>query len=144
MRTLWNSLDETIRNASSVIQFKQLLYLDQYQSCKLFFFGERIPAIHHTRLRLGCSGLNHDLCYNLRVISTPTCKCGFPNENAEHYLLHCPAYRIEREIMIATIQNLMEISLDHILFGNPHMSLTVNREMFQAVHQYIHVTRRFL
>ena len=141
--TLWNSLDENIRNALTLTQFKKLLYMDQYKPVKLYFFGERLPAIHHARLRLGCSGLNHDLCCNLHVIPSSICKCGFPNENAEHFLLQCPAYQRERSLMIDIIQNSMEATLEHILFGNPHMSHSINCKMFLAVQNYIKETKRF-
>ncbi len=140
---LWNNLSNHIRTVSSVIEFKQLLYLNEHKPNKLYYFGERFPSIHHARLRIGCSGLNDDLCTKLHVVSDSICECGFPVENAEHYFLHCPLYQHEREVLINQLQVHTDVTLEHILYGNPHLSQTINCEMFYAVHTFIVDTQRF-
>ena len=52
-------------------------------------------------------------------------------------------YQRERSLMIDIIQNSMEATLEHILFGNPHMSHSINCKMFLAVQNYIKETKRF-
>ena len=58
---LWNDLPDKVQNASSVYNFKQLLYLDDNKPNRAYYYGQRCPSVHHARLRIGCSGLNDDL-----------------------------------------------------------------------------------
>ena len=74
---------------------------------------------------------------------SPQCKCGFPYENAEHYFLYCPLYQNERTALFNSIRPITEFQIDHILYGNPHLNLSNNYEIFNAVHTFIKTTRRF-
>ena len=90
---LWNDLDRTIRESPSLEIFKHAI-----STCvttgrnKLFYIGKRLPAIHHARLRMGCSKLNMHLCHNLKVIPSPECRCGCPCEDPMHFFFSCPIF----------------------------------------------------
>ena len=140
---LWNDLPDNVQNASSVYNFKQLLYLDDNKPNTAYYYGQRWPSVHHARLRIGCSGLNDDLSSNLHVIPSSACQCGFPIENAQYYFCHCPNYQVEGVILLNSIQHIPDLSVKTILFGNPQLSLRDNHELFQAVHTYIMSTKRF-
>ena len=132
-RRLWNDLPDNIQNASSVYNFKQLLYLDDNKPNAAYYYGQRWPSVHHAWSRIGCSGLNDDLSSNLHVIPSPACHCGFPVEKAQHYFYHCPNYQVERVILLNSIQHIPDLSVKTMLFGTPQLSLRDNHELFQAV-----------
>ena len=99
--------------------------------------------MHHARLRMGCSSLNGDLCFNLHVIDSPQCICGHNIENACHYLLHCPLYVTERESMLLSVSVITNVTLECLLFGSSTLCQDQNEKVFQAVHKYIVASKRF-
>ncbi|KAI6017342.1 hypothetical protein PISMIDRAFT_116183, partial [Pisolithus microcarpus 441] len=53
-----------------------------------------IPKPHTTayvRLRTGHLGLNKHL-YCIKKVTSPSCKCGAPQESVIHFLTVCPCY----------------------------------------------------
>ena len=64
---LWNTLDNTIQEAASIDIFKCKIRADKKEGNVLFYYGKRWPAIHHARLRIGCSKLNFDVCFHLHI-----------------------------------------------------------------------------
>ena len=107
------------------------------------YYGERWTGIHHARLHMGCSSLKSDLFFNLHVTDNPSCLCGYPVENAFHFFLHCNLYRDIRTVLINSISNLTLCSIEHILYGDPQLSLTDNQTVFCAVHKYLKDSKRF-
>lgn len=148
---LWNNLDTNIRNVESCLLFKKslksnILKVDNVSFTKqLYNSGSRRTGVWHSRLRVGCSLLNFDLCNNLRVIGRPSCNCGFKFENSKHYFLQCPLYTNERRQLLDTIQDLTttNININLLLFGNVNLSLNLNKNIFEAVHLFMIKTRRF-
>jgi hypothetical protein len=82
----WNSLDPTLRNSSSLNQFKSALKrLNGYRTNKLYLIGLPQAHIHHTRLRLGLSGLYGHL-HGYHIIQDGKCPyCYLGVEDAKHY-----------------------------------------------------------
>ena len=78
---LWNSLSATIRSSRSIAIFKNSV--TRLHKCvvpnTLYYIGDRLPAILHTRLRLSNSTLNYDL-YLKNCVSSSFCACGFPKK----------------------------------------------------------------
>ena len=99
--------------------------------------------MHHARIRIGCSKLNHDLCNNLHVIGDPYCICGEDIEDAYHYFLDCLIYLDLRTDLFNGISAYTQVTLGTILHGNEHLSIIQNRAIFDAVHLYIERTQRF-
>ena len=108
-----------------------------------YYYGERWASVHHARMRIGCSKLNSDLCYNLHVINNPTCQCGAPSETSYHYLFECPLFANERVTMFNTISHITRITLKVLLFGKSELTLDQNQTIFEAVHTFIKSTQRF-
>ena len=107
------------------------------------YHGERWPSIHHARMRLGCSKLNAHLCFNLHVIPSPVCQCGYENEDPMHFYFHCPMYTAQRNRMFRTILPLTPPTLDTLLYGTPDLSINENKVVFSAVQKFILETNRF-
>ena len=82
---LWNKLPVEKRSADSVKSFQKQFIKDREPSQSLYYYGSRWPSVHHARMRIGCSKLNFDLHFNLRVVNSPSCACGAPHESAEHF-----------------------------------------------------------
>ena len=134
---LWNTLDETNRN---VIYASELL---KYQSNKLFEYGIRETGIKHAQLRMKCSKLNAHL-FALHVIDSPECSCGFDNEDTNHFLLQCPLYDHERNIIMMELTDLglNDINVDLLLYGKQDKDVNFNINIFSIVHAFIEETDR--
>jgi hypothetical protein len=100
----------------------------------------------HQTLRNKCSALNADL-YHANLNVNYICLCGYFNENAEHYLLHCNRFTLSRIIMLFEINKLnligIPVCIDLLLFGNETLSCNINCSVFLAVQKYIKNTCRF-
>jgi hypothetical protein len=146
---LWNSLPIHLREANTAFSFKSR-YLKEYprpKPNKLAFHGIRKIAVHHARMRIGCSLLNYDLHHNLHVIDDPKCRCimSVP-ETAEHFLTICPWYTHQRIIMYAElfmIPNLPPIAVRLLLYGDESLDDHTNIKIFNLVQQFINQSHRF-
>jgi hypothetical protein len=90
--------------------------------------------------------LKEDL-YSANLISNPNCRCGYPNENVEHFLLFCNRFIIHRNKMLPSLallnMNGVEINVDALLYGNDFLSDETNCEIFFIIQRYIKDTGRF-
>ena len=140
---LWNSLERDKQNCRTLASFKSSLvpvgYLEPpFKS----FSGVRKLNILHTRLRNNCSILKYDL-FRCNLENNPGCSCGHPCENAFHFFFECPLYQHTRAEFYNDMVRHGNITLDHILYGNPSISHDDNIAFFKAVHRYIRDSRRF-
>ncbi|MCP3901810.1 MAG: hypothetical protein GY707_19040, partial [Desulfobacteraceae bacterium] len=140
---IWNNLSICICNSNSVDEFKNALCRNRKETNILYYYGQRWPAIHHSRLRLGCSKLKHDLCFNLKVIDEPSCSCGAEIENASHFFFECPLYTDIRNDLMNAVTLITIPNIDFLLFGNPQLDNQQNKELFNAVHLFITKSNRF-
>ena len=157
---MWNSLPQKITDSENLKNFKHLVSVHLFPrkpAGQLIIKHNRILSIFHTRLRLGHSSLNGDLCrHGLR--DNGQCSCGFHTETALHYFLFCPSYAAQRPKLLETLRSAEHIlsntissrnlrqdsfKLSLILNGSLNMSLSQNLELFCAVQQYIEETKRF-
>ena len=141
---LWNNLPLNVRSSPTIDSFKKCIKWDQNELIMLYYYGERWTAVHHSRMRLGCSKLNYDLCYNLHVIDHSNCSCGAPVEDAHHFLFVCPNYNEIHTVLCNAVLPLCPFTQDTVLFGNNLLSCKDNVAIFGAVHKYIVDSRRFL
>ena len=109
----------------------------------IYYYGQRWPTIHHTRMRLGCSKLNHDLHFGLHVLADPSCMCGHADEDATHFLLACPRYTVQRNELFNAVVPLSNFNVKTLLYGDTNLNLKSNTEIFKAVHTYITESQRF-
>jgi len=139
---LWNQLPIQKRNVASLEQFKNAIF--EKSNCNvLYYYGKRWPSIHHARIRLGCSKLKSDLCYNLHVIDEPMCDCGLEEENPTHFFFSCPTFTDIRLQLFNSISVYSHVDIKVILEGNPDLNEEQNQSIFDAVHYFIEVSNRF-
>ena len=132
---LWNKLDSSNRNNAYINSLCGV-------NCNpLFYLGPRETAIKHAQLRMSCSWLNGHL-YNLHVIESPTCNCGHNNEDTNHYLLDCPLYIYERNILFGKIRNdgITVITEQILLYGAEESSFDTNASLFGIVFEFLEKT----
>lgn len=137
----WNNLPLDTRNCDSVNSFKRRLNGGRSAVPKYYYTKNRRLQIIHTRLRTKCSSLNNDL-FLKHITDSPLCRCG-SIENAEHFLLTCPLYRVQRAELMDIVSNQTYVTLDTLLFGNDTLSVHTNILIFEAVQKYINDTKRF-
>lgn len=140
----WNTLDQDVRNSSSLSIFKTRVnsggtglnkppdYFNNIQT-------SREGQIYHTRLRLECSALNQHL-FAKNIIDTPLCTCG-ATETASHFLLSCVNYRHLRIRYFATLPQPLTLSM--VLNGIPDAPVDANERIFKQVQQFILASKRF-
>ena len=138
----WNILAPEIKILPSVDTFKQ--HIRTKSRTLLFYYGKRWPSIHHTRMRIGCSKLNYDLCSNLHVINNMSCQCGSPIENASHFFFACPLFTIQRQKLMQSLPIMPDLSCEDLLSGITHLTLDQNLIIFKAVQDFIVETKRFV
>ena len=141
---LWNSLEDDLKNLSTLQTFKKHITSSFNNSCvpSHFTIGNRYISILHARLRNNCSNLNNDLFRN-HLRDNPLCDlCGMI-EDAIHYFFHCRKFTMERQVFNDTVRVFQPLSIGMILCGNFNLNIDNNIVLFRAVHRYIHATKRF-
>ena len=145
---LWNNFTAAIKESPSVASFKHN-FLKSYPRPPvnpMFYRGERRTSVIHSRMRIGCSKLNFDLCRGLHVIDSPACTCpSGEDETVEHYLLKCQKYRAERQIMLASLAQLehQNPNVELLLHGDNAKPAVHNAGIVTIVHSFITSTGRF-
>ncbi len=141
--SLWNQLTLQVRNLKSIEIFKN--HITDNKKCNiLYYYGQRWPSVHHSRIRIGCSKLNYDLHFNLHVVEDPICDCRLGEEDAFHYFFKCPNYDDIRLKLFSCIAVYSIVNLDTLLHGNSDLDIQKNNAIFGAVHDYITSSKRFI
>lgn len=138
---LWNNLPDNIKNFQSISQLKNYLRTSDSIVPQYYYRGKRKEQILHCRLRLGMSDLNHDL-FERHLQQNPSCSCQYPNETAEHYLLHCTNFTNQRQNTILTIPANYR-NIENLLYGNHTLQIKENEEIFDKAQAFIEKTKRF-
>ena len=143
--SLWNNLDETVRNSSTINSFKnnvKSVYSNLQIVPPYYIKGDRKLSVIHARLRNNCSNLKHDLYTNF-VEPDFSCRCGYSCEDANHYFFVCSLYLNERVELFHSTVSYHPLSLRTLLFGDQNLSTEDNFIIFRAVHRFIKETKRF-
>ena len=92
----WNKLDNTIRDAEFIKQFKSMLNFFSLNQRSLFSIHDPVGVKLLTRLRLQFSHLNEPkLRHNFKECVSPMCDCGAETETIGHFFLHCQFFANE-------------------------------------------------
>ena len=134
----WNDLPNTIRNSTSLNQFKRKLSEQRSKPPNHFYYGRRVPQIQHARLRMECSALQQHL-FKKSLVESPLCTCGI-SETSKHFLLDCQNYH---QIRNRTLSDFLHLPTKSLLFGDPRLTEEENTNIFEAVHKFITQTGRF-
>ena len=138
----WNLLPPELKTIQDHEKFKIALQKSLPVSNKLYSYGKGKCNIIHSRLRMGCSELNAHL-YNYHVIENPKCACGDDYEDSFHYLFACPAYAVERDVLLNTVSTISGCTIATVLYGSKSCTLEENCTIFKHVHTFIETTKRF-
>ena len=130
---LWNSLEDNLKNLSTLQTFKKHISSRSNNSCVPSHFtkGNRHISILHARLRKNCSNLNNDLFEIISVIILNVI-----------YFFHCRKFTLERQVFNNIVRVFQALSIDMILCGNYNLNMENNIVLFRAVLRYIHATKR--
>ena len=140
---LWNNLSQQHRNSETISKFKTGLFKFSSASSvpPYYYLGNRSSQIIHTKLRHNKSSLNAHKLF-MHISDNPSCSCGHPLENAEHYLLYCRNHTLIRN---QTINLLLpeQKAITSLLFGNNDLSAKTNSDKFNTVHNFIDMSKPF-
>ena len=140
---LWNSLDETIKNSTSISALKRGLSANDGKPPSWYSYGDRRCQIIHCQLRNNCSSLNNELYLN-HVDINPICRCGTDYETAYHYIFNCPLHVNSRAALLDFFELLeIDLTLDVLLFGDETLPENVNIRICAAFHDFISSSKRF-
>ena len=141
---LWNELPVGIKSMQSLSSFKSYVMLSFSVSNvpKYYLAGDRKLSILHTRIRNNRSDLKFDLFSN-GISVHATCSCGYPIEDAEHYLFRCNYYAVQRLKLFQDLGRFHPLSKNVLLFGSSERSLEDNLEIFSCVQSYMRETKMF-
>ena len=157
----WNALDITIRESASLNVFKHgLKSLMMSRPNKLFDLSTPKGSVHHSRMRMGLSGLNaHRRKY--KFINYNNCPlCGQKPDDTIHFFFKCPYQAMHRNTLVGVLSNILRLHIPNIdqmintltnlkllnsivLFGSELLSYDDNIVLFKAIHYYIADTKRF-
>ena len=79
----------------------------------------------------------------MNVVETPRCSCGYQDETPLHYFLYCPNYTEIRGILINEINQITDVNIENLLYGNENLTLEMNKRIFDSVHSFIVNSNRF-
>ena len=151
----WNGLGPELRNTELLSGFKNSI-IKTIQPTKKSIFNVHDPeGIKHIfQLRVGLSPLKaHKKNHNFRDTPNDDCCCGTGTETAEHFLVFCPNFRTQREILFSNIDlilsklknsNTAENSLGQkLLYGDINLTTRENCIILKNTIEFIRGTRRF-
>ena len=88
--------------------------------------------MHHARMRIGCSGLNHDLHTNLHAINSPPYTFGAVQETAYHYFMRSALYD-EQRLELIEVTLICPLEFKTLMHRNEDLSYEDNCCIFDAV-----------
>ena len=138
---LWKNLPDDIKSTTSISAFKRFLNNNDPVVPSYFYLGDRVPRIIHCKLRLNMSDLQSDM-FSRHISNNRNCNCGFQNEDANHFLLHCPLYLESGNVTIFNLPPLAR-KCKILLNGYPNFSLAFNAYVILIVQEFITLSGRF-
>ena len=140
----WNRLTKEQKESPNALAFRDKLDPVAKTPPPWYLVGSRKMSVAHAKLRMLCSQLNDHLYSHIHVIDSPQCSCGNARENNRHFLLQCPLYHQERQVLLADLHKLnFTPSLNNLLYGDSNMSDLTNSRAVEIIHKYFVATKRF-
>ena len=139
---LWNCLADNIKESDSLGVIKRYLNSTDNKVPNYYYLQDRRLEILICKMRLEMSDLNDDL-FKRHLSNSTSCNCGFPIENANHYLLHCPFYQQVRTQTITLLPNDVKSNVTTLLCGSENKTCSENSEILQTVAKYVLESNRF-
>ena len=133
----WNKLNDKVRNAVSIIIFKnQIVNFIKTKENSLSGIHDILGVKLLTCLRLNFSHLNeHKFRHNFKDTINPMCSCGSDIESTMHFLLRCQNYSSSRLELLNSIYALRAVLkqysdeklLEVLLYGSDKFDIDINR-----------------
>ena len=140
---LWNNLDQTMQNVTSLALFKKKLNENIVKPPGHFSLGPRKLNVILCQLRNETSNLNHHL-FRSHLSESSQCACGYDIEDSYHYFYICPLFAQERATLFYELRGYHQLPiLEFLLSGSTDLSPGENTDVVNSVLQYIHDTKRF-
>ena len=149
----WDSIDDTIKNAENLSQFKSR-YLKVIRPPPRGFFGidDKYGIRLLFKLRVDFSDLRrHRFDHKFNCLS-PICKCALEDECTEHFLTRCPLFSRHHRILNSSISNILmnnfsvlpdDYKSRIILYGSDRFNIVTNNLIIQSTIRFIKSTKRF-
>jgi len=150
----WNALDPDLRNCRTVSTFRSKIKSKFKKHALTTVYSTNFGPCskNHTQIRLGLSKLKAHL-FTFNIIPDPICQnCqNHVYETTLHFLLECPAFAAQREVMFRGLRELLPLTLlnnnKHVIrslvHGIPTSPIKDNKKLFSIVQQYLFETQRF-
>ena len=99
-----------------------------------------------TLLRLNFIHLRDDkFKHSFQDTINPLCTCRLEEETVNHFILHCPYYNNEPQILLASISSIQSSTLDHndnniakiLLYGPDSLRKTQNTSVLNTTMQFL-------
>ena len=151
----WNKLDPEFRLSPSVSSFKnKVLSLIRPPAKPVFSVHDPKGLAILTQLRVGLSALNlHKSKRNFKDKTHLMCLLNDDIEDAEHFLLSCHLYDIQRHDLLSTVNAILlsegrsnlsnKALLKFLLYGDGRKSTYSNSQITKVTLKYIHASYRF-
>ena len=147
----WNKLPETTKQLS-YSDFKKWIQ-HEYSTPKppsYYSYGTKMLNTLHARLRTDTTQLNAH-AYIIQKTDSPTCICGFPQENTNHFILACPKYSTIRHELFQNISLSLNCDFTNqprstqlqILLHGTDLGDVGGRAVARHFHKFIHDSHRF-
>ena len=149
----WNNIGPDLRQTDKISAFKSALTGMIVPEEKSIFKIRNKDLRYLYQLRVGLSPLRaHKFRHNFRDTSNEICTCQSGIESTSHFLLYCPLFDDQREVLKDTVQPIIRVlpnisddtSMTTILlYGSKALNPTHNKEILNATLAYIQNTGRF-
>ena len=117
----YNEIPLDARNLNHTLFKKHLQkHLGTPKPPTYYTFGSKTGNTLQTRLRNEMSHLNSHL-YAIQKVTSPACACGYKVESVRHYVLSCPLYTEQRQLLF----NNMSLTLNDFTHNNPSQQLEI-------------------
>ena len=139
----WNNFPQELKDIHDKNSFIKALHSSVPVCNPLFSIGPRAESRWHAQLRMGRSQLNAHL-HLQGLVESNLCQCGTGTEDVRHYLMSCPLYHVQRNILFDSFAS-FDIDISHrvLLEGADQLTFNQNKMLFSMVHTYIKSTGRF-
>ena len=149
----WNKLGFEFHNSLSLTNFKnKLINLIRPNTKSIFKLHDTTGTKFIYQLRVGLSPLKcHKKRHNFVDTADDWCDCRSAPEDTQHYLLKCTLFSIQRQKLIASVNNLLiNTNICHLiddyklfLYGHHSLNTTINMNILLSTILFIKNSSRF-
>ena len=151
----WNNIGPELRGAKSLSVFKKnILKIIRPQKKDIFNIHNPFGIKRIFQLRVGLSPLKaHKKLHKFTDTPDDTCQCSLNAETTQHFLLKCPNFRVNRQILLDKINPILLLNDLHdfgdcqmvhfLLYGHTKLNFIENQVVLKATMKFIEKTGRF-